>query len=133
MKNIYLCSRVAQDARKENAIVASSLREAGFKVYVPHEQLSNNDGLFNKEAIYKIDFAAMNKAELCVVVGRIGRDCAWELGWFAAKGIPICFVPCGNTDWETSPMLIPCLSNMVHIIDATKAGESLKHLLTEAA
>lgn len=108
---IYLCSRVAADARPLNDEVAATLRSAGHTVYVPHEQAPNNpaDGRYNKELIFEMDFAAMNRADQCVAVGRLGRDCSWELGFFYAKNIPITYVPLDNSDHVTSPMLIPAL------------------------
>lgn len=114
---IYLCSRVALDARAENMQVATILRNAGFEVYVPHEQAPNNlsqedidQGRYDRETIFKLDFAAMRKADICVVVGRTGRDCAWEMGWFSAKGVPLFFAPLGDTTFETCPMLLPGLT-----------------------
>jgi nucleoside 2-deoxyribosyltransferase len=101
-------------------------------VYVPHEQAPNNlskedmeQGRFDRETIFKLDFAAMNKADYCVVVGRVGKDCAWEIGWFYAKNIPIYFVPCGDQTWETSPMLIPALSTTI-IYAPDRAGKYIK-------
>lgn len=137
MKNIYLCSRVAYDARPLNNIVAKSLRDVGFEVYVPHEQAPNNlstedieQGRFDKETIFKIDFAAMNQADLCVVVGRIGKDCAFEIGWFYGRNIPVHFVPAGDQTWDTSPMLRPALMENVQIMNAEDAGKLLRpHLL----
>ena len=52
----------------------------------------------------------MNRADQCVAVGRLGRDCAFEIGWFYAKNIPITYIPLENSDHVTSPMIIPALS-----------------------
>jgi nucleoside 2-deoxyribosyltransferase len=134
MKKVYLCSRVAYDARPQNDVVAKSLRDAGFEVYVPHEQAPNNlstedmeAGRFDKETIFKMDFAAMKAADLCVVVGRVGKDCAWEIGWFYARSIPIHFVPCGDITWETSPMLIPSLNESI-IFQPELTGQIIKEV-----
>jgi nucleoside 2-deoxyribosyltransferase len=134
MINIYLCSRVAHDARPLNNIVAQSLRDYGFTVYVPHEQAPNNltqedieQGRFDKETIFQIDFAAMKQADLCVVVGRVGKDCAWEIGWFYGKNIPIYFIPSDDTTWDTSPMIRPALMQHPAILDPTEAGRVLQH------
>lgn len=132
MKRIYLCSRVAFEAREFNSQVAKAFRDAGFEVYVPHEQAPNNltqsdmdAGRFDKETIFKLDYAAMDKADLCVVVGKIGRDCAWEIGHFEAWGIPIYFVPGTHSDWNTSPMLIPSLTFYPIITDPVDAAVNL--------
>lgn len=112
---------MAEDARPINNKVAKSLRKY-FEVYVPHEQDENNpmDGVFDGDAIFKIDFAAMRRADLCVVVGKFGKDCSWEIGWFAGQEIPIYFVPNGDASYRTSPMLVPYLHNQVG--QASKAG-----------
>lgn len=136
MKRVYLCSRVAYDARALNNTVANSLRFANFDVYVPHEQAPNNlsqedmdAGRYDVATIFKLDFAAMTKADACVVVGRHGKDCTWELGWFFARGIPIYFVPAGDTTWETTPMAIPSLTQNAAIPDPALAGSVLKFYL----
>lgn len=86
---VYLCSRVAQDARPLNNEVASALRGAGFDVFVPHEQPVNNyTGASDKE-IYVQDMTAMKESQFCVAVGRMGVDCSFELGWFQGRGLPI--------------------------------------------
>jgi nucleoside 2-deoxyribosyltransferase len=134
-KNVYLCSRVAYDARPFNNIVAQSLRDVGFEVYVPHEQAPNNlsqedieEGRYDKETIFRIDFEAMNKADLCVVVGRFGKDCSWEIAWFFATGIPIYFVSAGDETWQQCPMIIPSLSQNPKIEDPALAGTYVKFL-----
>lgn len=139
MKQIYLCSRVAYDARPLNNTVAASLRSVGFEVYVPHEQAPNNlsqddmdAGRFDVETIFKIDFAAMNKADACVVVGRHGKDCAWELGWFYARNIPVYFVPAGDKTWETAPMTRPSLLQNEHIGDPSTVGQMLLNYKKES-
>lgn len=128
---VYLCSRVSEDARPVNKIVASSLRKVGYQVYVPHEQAPNNltsedieAGRYDTSTIFKLDFAAMTQSDICVVVGRVGKDCSWEIGWFYAKNIPIYFIPAGDYTYMTSPMLIPALRDIVE--DASLAGEIIK-------
>jgi len=117
--------------------VATSLRQVGFTVYVPHEQAPNNlsasdiaEGRFDKDTIFHIDFKAMQAADICVVVGRVGKDCAWELGWFYATNIPVYFVPVGDETWDTSPMLRPTLMQHPAINNPEEAGKALQHLRT---
>lgn len=120
---VYLCSRVAKDAQELNNKVAASLRKRGFEVYVPHEEDANNppDGQFDAAAVYAADYRAMMRADLCVVVGRFGRDCAFEIGWFEGRNVPIYYVTGGSDDYKSSPMVIPSLINQV--IDPDEAGE----------
>lgn len=124
---IYLASRVALDARMLNSRVAESLRRCGFTVYVPHEEKPNNptDGRFDKDEIWRHDFAAMNSADLCVVVGRFGKDVSAEVGWFYARGVPTFFVPGGDTTFDDSPMLRPALNRYPHILNPEKTGEEI--------
>jgi len=114
---IYLCSRVAYDARPFNDQVAKALRDAGHDVYVPHEQAPNNltqddinAGRYDKATIFEIDYNALSKSDLVVAVGRLGKDCAWELGYAYGVGIPVVHVPGDDVTWETSPMMLPGLN-----------------------
>ena len=124
---VYLCSRVRHESRPFNNRVADSLKPF-FEVYVPHEQKPNNpvDGRFDPHTIFALDYAAMNAAQLCVVAGGdVGKDCAWEIGWFYAKNIPIYFVENGKEDYKTSPMLIPALNEQV-ISDPDASGKEIQ-------
>ncbi len=116
MTKIYLCARVAYDARALNLEVATTLRACGYDVYLPQEQAPNNlsqsdmdEGRYDTATIFKLDFAALDRAALIVAVGRMGADCAWELGYAARKSIPVVHVPGTDTTWQRSPMLIPTL------------------------
>lgn len=101
---IYLVSRVAFDARQANLKVANTLREAGHSVFVPHTASYNeNDSQDSTdEDIYRQDMAEMLAADAAVIVGRIGVDCAFEVGWFQNQGIPTFWI---NPPPDRSPML----------------------------
>lgn len=91
--NIYLCSRVAIDAHAQNNLVAKALRDAGYTVFVPHEQHYNQIIAGFAETvpdveIYTQDSNAMKESALCVIVGRIGVDCGYEVGYFQGRNIP---------------------------------------------
>jgi nucleoside 2-deoxyribosyltransferase len=124
---VYLCAKIKESARPANNTVAASLKAAGFAVYVPHEQAPNNpkDGRFDAAKIFELDFGAMQKSSLCVVVGDIGCDCSAEIGWFAGQSIPIFHVPNGDTSWTNSPMLIPFLTKYPMVPVLSKAGEMI--------
>lgn len=133
---VYLCSRIHEEARPLNDRVAKSLRDAGFEVYVPHEQKPNNPtaedkaaGRWDVETIYKLDSEAMRRADLCVVVGRTGRDCAYEIGWFHARGVPVFFVPNGDVTYRTCPMLIPALTEQPQLHNPDTVGDVVLALL----
>lgn len=130
---VYLCSRVSPNARPLNDRVARSLRRAGFKVFVPHAEEVNNLPLgvqLDPQQVFDLDFTGMRQADLCVVVGRTGKDCAWEIGWFAGRGVPTYFVTFGDTTWFESPMTIPSLSENLVLETPAKCGiKILKHYL----
>ena len=86
---IYLSSRVAEDAHQVNNRVAAFLRRAGFSVFVPHEAAHNRAPGATEEEIYRADMSEMLQADVCVVVGRIGVDCAFEVGWLQNHGVPM--------------------------------------------
>lgn len=91
---IYLCSRIAKDAHEINNSVSSVLRQEGHKVFVPHEQhynqiMSDTAHLVSDEEIFTQDYTAMQDSDACVVVGRIGVDCGYEIGWFQSRGLPV--------------------------------------------
>lgn len=129
---IYLCSRIADDARPLNNQVASQLRALGYDVYVPHEQKPNNpspedkaEGRWDVETIFKLDHGAMKESDVCVVVGRVGVDCSFEVGWFYGRGLPIFYVSGGDESFRRSPMLIPALTENQHTVD-TIAGAVMR-------
>ena len=114
--NIYICARVAHDARQLNSEVGAALRDAGHAVYLPQEQAPNNltpddiaEGRYDVRTIFLLDYGALQKSHVVVAVGRMGADCAWELGYAWAKGIPVVHVPGTDMQWTKSPMLIPTL------------------------
>lgn len=123
MIRVYLCSRVAFDAHKHNVRAARALQAAGYSVFVPHlaphNQAANPDS--TDEDVYRLDMAEMMMADACVVVGRIGVDCAFEVGWFQAMGVPtVWYVPTG-VDVGRNPML--------HLVDRVRSTMSLVKLL----
>lgn len=108
--NIYLCSRVAKDAHELNNTAAKALRELGHTVFVPHEQHYNEimEGTahhIDDSAIYHQDMEAMGEADVCVAVGRLGVDCAFEVGWFQGQGIPVYWLLPTSVEAGRHPML----------------------------
>lgn len=102
---IYLCSRVAYDAHDVNDGIAKLLRAAGHEVFVPHEAPYNTRRCSSDEEIYQRDMAEMLAADACVIVGRIGVDCAFEVGWFQNHGTPMVWYVPKTGQVARSPML----------------------------
>lgn len=109
MKRIYLCSRVAKDAHQLNDEATSALREAGYEVFAPHEAPYNQEVSPDTldEDVYHLDMTEMMRSHACVVVGRIGIDCAFESGWFQGRNLPIFWYLPKNVEAtsKSSPML----------------------------
>lgn len=124
---IYLCSRVAQDARAFNEKVAVKLEQAGFDVYVPHRQAFNNGERHDAKTIFLIDYEALRKSDAVVAVGRMGADCSWELGYSWACLKPVVHVPGADETYKDSPMLLPTLqhyrkASLADVVDRVKVA-----------
>lgn len=117
---IYLCSRVGKDAHVQNDAIAKVLRSAGLGVYVPHEQKVNSEtGSRDHNEIFELDHSAMKTADLCVVIPRIGKDCCGEIGYFAAKGVPIIAV----ADWDLGFLEDPMIKGWLDLVFTTTEGQ----------
>lgn len=122
-RKIYLCSRVSQDAHVINNTVADALKDAGYDVYVPHLQPFNSNANSSDSEIYAQDMAAMKEADMCVAVGRLGVDCAFECGYFQGSGVPIYWYKPADVTMGRSPML--------HFIQATATYPDLGRLIED--
>lgn len=113
---IYLCSRVAADARALNDHVAKALRQNGHEVFVPHEHEASKDGADP----FPRDMSEMQRAEVCVAVGRLGRDCAAEVGWFHARDrAKVQWVPgLTGTEYINNVRELACSPMMVGMVQA---------------
>jgi nucleoside 2-deoxyribosyltransferase len=123
-----MCSRIAKDAHSINNRVASYLRGKGYKVFVPHEAHYNESSINGgKRApdseIYEQDMAEMLAADACVVVGRIGTDCGFEVGWFQNHGV--------DTVWYTGTVDIGW-HPMLHLVPKVKHLKKIDRFIQEA-
>lgn len=95
---VYLCSRIADEAKQRNCDIATLLSEH-FDVFVPHlkeaEYVKNKDPI----QIFCLDMVAMEQADLCVVVAPFGKDCACEIGWFQGQDKPIIIIAPDDVDY----------------------------------
>jgi nucleoside 2-deoxyribosyltransferase len=114
---VYLCSKIKKAAQHINDEVAEGLRRAGFEVFVPHEaphNLNNADDY----TVFKQDYFELSKADLIVVVPGIGVDCAWELGWASASGLPIYAYTDRDVTLCDHPMVKPNIKKVFTSADA---------------
>jgi nucleoside 2-deoxyribosyltransferase len=121
MKRIYMCSRVGADAVRLNAKAAAYLRRKGYHVFAPHEA-AHNEVRFGVHAsddvIYAGDMAEMVQADACVMVGRIGVDCAFEAGWFQGMGVPTVWYTPPSSPGGWHPMLyrVPRVKELIQVL-----------------
>jgi nucleoside 2-deoxyribosyltransferase len=116
-----LCSRIAKDAHPINNEVTAYLRSQGYIVFVPHEAHYNEtvDGAHapDKE-IYEQDMSEIRRSDVCVVVGKIGADCGFEVGWFERNGTP--------TVWFQQPQWSPMFDRVHKVSTLEQLGQFLK-------
>ncbi len=111
--------------------VATTLRNAGHEVFVPHEASYNEeDSDATDEDIYLQDMSEVIRADAAVVAGRIGVDCAFEIGWFQAHGVPTVWYVPSTADIGRHPMLFEVarcgsLKNVLRFL----SGQGMRRLL----
>jgi nucleoside 2-deoxyribosyltransferase len=86
------------------------MRAAGHSVFVPHEQHYNTIDNASDADIYHFDMNAMLEAEVCVVVSRVGVDCAFEIGWFEGQDVPVLYYLPTSIELDRHPMLYRALT-----------------------
>ncbi len=80
---IYLSARIDPEAHAWNNYVCGFLDEP-LSVFLPqeHNPYNLNHRKFEKE-VYDIDLKAMIDSDFGLLLPPYGRDCAWEVGWYA--------------------------------------------------
>ncbi len=85
---IYLCARVSDDAHIMNDKVIRAL-SSDFEIFAPHLKEAELKDPKDPLEIYDLDILGMDSADICVTVAPYGKDCSWEMGYFAGAGKPI--------------------------------------------
>lgn len=79
MKKVYICSSLRQENYDHVTKLLAQLPVAVYLRPQPAEKLAAK-----KEDTIESDVAMMKHADEIWVLGHIGRDCSWEIGWAAA-------------------------------------------------
>lgn len=79
MKKVYICSSLRQENYDHVTKLLAQLPAAIYLRPQTAEKLAAK-----REDTVESDVALMKHADEIWVLGRIGRDCSWEIGWAAA-------------------------------------------------
>jgi nucleoside 2-deoxyribosyltransferase len=102
---LYLSAKISTPYQEFNNSIAELLSEH-FDVFVPHlYESGESDHTKVKPIVYERDIEAMQGANLAILLAPYGRDCSFEVGWFAANRIP--YYVYGNMDqsWRRDLMI----------------------------
>lgn len=86
---IYLSARIRKDAHNRNEEICKALCSP-IRVFVPH-RIENSDVKheYLSLGIYKICVDEMEKSHMGLLLPPYGRDCSWEVGWYAKSRKPL--------------------------------------------
>lgn len=96
---VYLSARISEDAHDWNNFVCDYLTEP-FNVFLPQDYnpWKANHIDFPKQA-FDVDLEAMRKSHIGLLLPNYGRDCAWEVGWYANSDRPLVVFVNDQLDW----------------------------------
>ncbi len=87
--NIYLSSPVSYYQRSVNKRIAASLANVGMKVFLPQDISPQKYSHKNFEIyVYEQCLDMIRQSDAVLLVYPYGRDCAWEVGYYEALGLP---------------------------------------------
>jgi len=96
---IYLSARVSKDAQNWNDLVSNSLKRP-ISVFMPQKHTPRGDKheTFPVE-IYQLCVNAIKESDMCLALPPYGRDCAWEIGWYANSDKPLIIFVEKEIEW----------------------------------
>lgn len=96
---VYLSARISKEAHEWNNHVCSSLK-APISVFMPqkHNPWNTSHESFPRE-VYEMDLAAMKESHIGLLLAAYGRDCAWEVGWYANSKKPLVVFIDDQLEW----------------------------------
>ncbi len=102
---MYLSARISRDAHAWNNKICDLLSEH-FDVFKPqdHNPYELDHRSFQKE-VYQLDLNAMIASEIGILLTPYGRDCAWEVGWYARSEKPIVLYAENDVSWTRDWMI----------------------------
>lgn len=97
--NIYLSARISEDAHKWNNHVCGHLTTP-LNVFLPQDHNPCDvEHVKLEKKIYDIDLEAMINSDFGLLLPPYGRDCAWEVGWYANSNKPLIVYVHNQIDW----------------------------------
>jgi nucleoside 2-deoxyribosyltransferase len=104
-KKMYLSARISEDAHAWNNEICDHLAEH-FEVFKPQEHNPYNldHRLFEKE-VFRLDLEAMIASDIGILLTPYGRDCAWEVGWYARSQKPLVLFAHDDVSWTRDWMI----------------------------
>ncbi|MEZ4951127.1 MAG: hypothetical protein R2879_15365 [Saprospiraceae bacterium] len=102
---MYLSARISEDAHAWNNEICDII-SSHFDIFKPqdHNPYNVDHRLFEKE-VYRIDLEAMMASEIGLLLAPYGRDCAWEVGWYACSDKPMVLVAERDYSWTRDWMI----------------------------
>lgn len=102
---VYLSARISEDAHSWNNTVCDSLDDR-FEVFKPQDHNPYNmDHRQFPKSVYEIDLKAMQESDIGLLLSPYGRDCAWEVGWYARSDKPLVLYVEDDTSWDRDWMI----------------------------
>jgi nucleoside 2-deoxyribosyltransferase len=96
---IYLSARISADAHKWNNSVCDSLDDR-IEIFKPQELIPYNlDHREFPKQVFETDLKAMQESDVGLLLPPYGRDCAWEVGWYANSEKPLVVYTENDTEW----------------------------------
>ncbi len=97
--NVYLIARISPSSHKYNNLICDDL-DGRIEIFKPQEHNpSNSDHRHLQYSVYETDVNAMRKSDIGLLLVPYGRDCAWEVGWYANSGKPVVAYAESETEW----------------------------------
>ncbi len=96
---IYLSARISEDAHRLNNEV-NDLLDGRIEMFMP--QNHNPYNLDHREfprQVYQTDLNAMIESDMGLLLPPYGRDCAWEVGWYANSDKPLVVYTEDELEW----------------------------------
>lgn len=102
---MYLSARIAEEQHDWNNEICGHLCDQ-FEIFKPQEHNPwNLDHRKFEKAVYEMDLQAMIESEIGILLTPYGRDCAWEVGWYAGSEKPIVLYTDTDLTWTRDWMV----------------------------
>ncbi|MGL1958982.1 MAG: nucleoside 2-deoxyribosyltransferase [Colwellia sp.] len=96
---IYLSARIDPEVHDWNNYVCGVLNEP-LDVFLPQDHNPyNSSHLTFEKGVFDIDLKAMIESDFGLLLPPYGRDCAWEVGWYANSNKPLIVYVHDQREW----------------------------------